>query len=53
MSISKTLQKFGRVVAYHPEFARLFGDVKAGILFSQLFYWAKHVQNPKGVYKTA
>lgn len=52
MKPSEMLKNTGRVIAYRPNLARLFGGVIAEIFFEQIFYWQDKSDSELGVYKT-
>lgn len=52
MKLSEMLKNTGRVIAYRPNLARLFGGVIAEIFFEQIFYWQDKSDSELGVYKT-
>jgi len=52
MKPSEMLKNTGRVIAYRPNLARLFGGVIAEIFFEQIFYWQDKSDSEFGVYKT-
>ena len=52
MKPSEMLKNTGRVIAYRPNLARLFGGVIAEVFFEQIFYWQDKTDSNFGVYKT-
>lgn len=52
MKPSEMLKNTGRVIAYRPNLARLFGGVIAEVFFEQIFYWQDKSDSELGVYKT-
>ena len=52
MRPSEMLKNTGRVIAYRPNLARLFGGVIAEVFFEQIFYWQDKTDSNLGVYKT-
>ena len=52
MKPSEMLKNTGRVIAYRPNLARLFGGVIAEVFFEQIFYWQDKTDSTLGVYKT-
>lgn len=52
MKPSEMLKNTGRVIAYRPNLARLFGGVIAEVFFEQIFYWQDKTDSSLGVYKT-
>lgn len=52
MKPSEMLKNTGRVIAYRPNLARLFGGVIAEVFFEQIFYWQDKTDSNLGVYKT-
>ena len=52
MKPSEMLKNTGRVIAYRPNLARLFGGVIAEVFFEQIFYWQDKTDSDLGVYKT-
>ena len=52
MKPSEMLKNTGRVIAYRPNLARLFGGVIAEVFFEQIFYWQDKADPVLGVYKT-
>ena len=52
MRPSEMLKNTGRVIAYRPSLARLFGGVIAEVFFEQIFYWQDKTDSNLGVYKT-
>lgn len=52
MKPSEMLKNTGRVIAYRPNLARLFGGVIAEVFFEQIFYWQDKSDSEFGVYKT-
>ena len=52
MKPSEMLKNTGRVIAYRPNLACLFGGVIAEVFFEQIFYWQDKTDSELGVYKT-
>ena len=52
MKPSEMLKNTGRVIAYRPNLARLFGGVVAEVFFEQIFYWQDKSDSELGIYKT-
>lgn len=53
MKLSEILGDIGSPVAYYPGIARAVGSVKAGIFFSQLYYWREKGKSDDGwIYKS-
>lgn len=52
MKPSEMLKNTGRVIAYRPNLARLFGGVIAEVFFEQIFYWQDKSDSELGIYKT-
>ncbi len=39
-------------ILFNPDLARMLGDIKAGLFFSQLLFWWKKGREPDWIYKT-
>ncbi len=50
---SDFFEQLGRTIAYHPEVARMLGNIKAALFLQQLMWWTPKGKDPDGwVYKS-